>query len=283
MNTRDNNSPPHAEEIPSTETFLHRIKAPIEEPARRRRWLQWLGTIISLFIIVTASLVIIFFFTLPDIAALQKENPKLTIMMRYREAQYQDKGRKLRRLQYWAPLSRISHLLINAVLISEDDKFFQHEGFDWESMKQAFEKNIDRKKVVMGGSTITQQLAKNLFLKPTRTPWRKLREAVIAHNLEKELDKRRILELYLNVIEWGDGIYGIEAAAKVYYQKSAAELTASESIRLASILVNPHRYSPLANINKRMRNKRLLLAERMFKRKLYDETTWQTLVTEFTQ
>jgi len=135
----------------------------------------------------------------------------------------------------------------------------------------------------MGGSTITQQLAKNLYLKPTRTPWRKIREAIIAQQLEKELSKRRILELYLNVIEWGNGIYGIEAAAKAYYQKSAAELNASESIRLASILVNPHRYSPTSNSNRRMRNKRLLLAERMFKRKLYDEAMYQSLVEEFNQ
>lgn len=256
----------------------------VEAGRGSRRWLRWAGLGLLLMALTVAGLMLAFYLTLPQIARLKTENPKQTAMMQYREEQYQaEKGRTLRRLQFWTPLGRISPLLIHAVLISEDDKFFQHEGFDWDEMKQSLEKNIDQKKVVRGGSTITQQLAKNLYLKPIRTPWRKLHEAVIAWQLEKELSKRRILELYLNVIEWGDGLYGIEAAARVNYQKSAADLSPSEAIRLASVIVNPHRYAPQNDTNRRMRNKRLLLTERMFKRNLFDEATYQLLLAEFSQ
>ena len=222
-----------------------------------------------------------FYLNLPDVGRLNESTPRVTAMMAYREAQYQEKGIKLRRYVVWIPGKHISSYLRDAVLISEDDKFFQHQGFDWEEMRQAMEKNREKNKVVRGGSTITQQLAKNLYLKPVRTPWRKLREALIAREMEKKLSKWRILELYLNLIEWGDGIYGCEAAARYYYQKSAAELTPSEAIRLASVIINPHRYSPQNDTNRRMRNKRMLLAERMYKRKLFDEATYQTLYEEF--
>ncbi|MBN2356600.1 monofunctional biosynthetic peptidoglycan transglycosylase [candidate division KSB1 bacterium] len=248
---------------------------------KRKRWGRGLSAFIGFVVLILLALIAFFYLTLPDVSALKNENPETTAMMEYREQQSRERGLTLRRLQYWRPLSRISPLLIHAVLISEDDKFFQHEGFDWDGMKQALEKNIDHKKIVRGGSTITQQLSKNLYLRPVRTPWRKIREAVISYRLESELDKRRILELYLNVIEWGNGIYGIEAAARAYYQKSASQLNASEAIRLSSILVNPHRYTPDNNRNRRMRTKRLLLAERMFKRKLFDEAVYQALLAEF--
>ncbi len=114
-------------------------------------------------------------------------------------------------------MSRISPYLIQAVLIAEDDKFFEHEGFDWESMRKALDANIKKNRVLRGGSTITQQLAKNLFLSSEQSLWRKLREAAIAWKLESALSKKRILELYLNVIDWGDGIYGAEAAARSYF------------------------------------------------------------------
>ncbi len=254
---------------------------PEESKPRRWRWLRFLVVMMAWLVILLAGMVSYIFSTLPNVAPLKKENPKITAMMEYREAEAKAKGSKLRRVYYYVPLSRISPLLWNAVLIAEDDKFFQHEGFDWDGIKQAIDKNLERKRVVMGGSTITQQLAKNLFLKPSRTPWRKIREAIIAMKLERELDKRRILELYLNVVEWGNGIYGIEAAARTYYQKSAADLDASQSIRLASVLVNPQRYSPFNDRNRRMRNKRLILAERMFKRHLIDEETYQWLIEEF--
>ncbi len=263
------------DEIPGEETII------AAKP--RKSWLRLTGFFFFGVLVVIGVMAAAVYLTLPDVTVVKDANPKETAIMKYREAQSLEKGKKLRRVHHWAPLSRISPLLINAVLISEDDKFFQHEGFDWEEMRESMEKNLDRKKVVRGGSTITQQLAKNLYLRPARTPWRKLQEALIARKLEKNLRKRRILELYLNVIEWGDGIYGAEAAARINFGKSAAELSPAEAIRLASVIINPHRYSAISNTNKRMRNKRLLLAERMFKRTLYDESTYQLLKDEFSQ
>jgi monofunctional glycosyltransferase len=158
----------------------------------------------------------------PNMEDLKNRNPRETRLMTYRSAQYEREGVRVTRSQQWVPLSRISPNLIKAVLISEDDKFYEHEGFDWQGIREAIEKNWQKRRIVMGGSTITQQLAKNLYLKPTRNPLRKIQEAWIAGRLEKTLSKRRILELYLNVIEWGRGIYGIEAASESYYHKPAS-------------------------------------------------------------
>ncbi len=216
-----------------------------------------------------------------DVNALKTENPKETAFMRYRDQQAAGQKRKAVRRQQWVPLSNISSSLIQAVLISEDDKFFQHEGFDWKGIKVAMEKNVDRKRWSAGGSTITQQLAKNLYLSPSKNPLRKIREAVLAMQLEKNLSKKRILEIYLNVIEWGPGIYGIGAAARFYFNKTPAELNAEEAIRLASVLPNPLRYSPLRDHNKRMRTQRLTLTERMRKRGAISDSTGQLLHAEF--
>lgn len=181
----------------------------------------------------------------PDVSRLKKENPKKTAMMEYREKEWQKKGKKYRIKQIWIPLSRISPYLIKAVLIGEDDKFWRHEGFDYEALKKAIEKDIKAKKFKFGGSTITQQLAKNLYLSSSKNPIRKLREAIITWKIERVLSKKRILELYLNIAEWGKGIFGIEAASRHYYGKSAFELTALESARLAAVLPNPIRFNPL--------------------------------------
>lgn len=246
-------------------------------PGRLRLFALILAGLVLLAVVAVAAAVL----SLPDIAALKSAPPQTTAMMKYREAEYRQKGRKIRQQYAWVPLGRISSYLREAVLIAEDDKFFQHQGFDWEEMQKSFEKNREKGKVVRGGSTITQQLAKNLYLNPSRTPWRKLREALIARQIEKELPKRRILELYLNVIEWGDHIYGVEAASRHYFAKSAAALTPGEAIRLASVIINPRRYSPVTDTNKRMRSKRLLLASRMYQRQLFDEDTYRALTAEF--
>jgi len=149
--------------------------------------------------------------------------------------------------QSWVPLSRISPYLIKAVLIAEDDKFWRHEGFDYEAIQRAIEKDLKAKKFKSGGSTITQQLARNLFLSPEKSLIRKISEAVITWRMEKVLSKRRILELYLNVAEWGEGIFGVDAASRHYYGKSSSELTPEEAARLAAILPNPRRYSPVGD------------------------------------
>jgi monofunctional biosynthetic peptidoglycan transglycosylase len=147
----------------------------------------------------------------------------------------------------WVPYARISANLKRAVVAAEDAKFSEHEGFDWEGIQKALEKNQKKGKIVAGGSTISQQLAKNLFLSGTKTPWRKAQEAVITLMLEAVMDKRRILEIYLNVVEWGGGVFGAEAAARHYYGHPAAQLSAEQAARLAVLLPNPRKFGRLPN------------------------------------
>jgi monofunctional biosynthetic peptidoglycan transglycosylase len=196
------------------------------------------------FLIVSAVLTIGYLILVPDVSKLKKENPKKTSLMEYRYEEWQRKGKKYRTKQIWVPLSSISHYLIKAVLISEDDKFWSHEGFDYEAIKKAIEKDIKAEKFKFGGSTISQQLVKNLYLSPSKNPIRKLREAIITWRIEKVLSKKRILEIYLNTVEWGEGIFGIEAATRHYYGKTASELSPEEAARLAAVLPNPRKYSP---------------------------------------
>jgi monofunctional biosynthetic peptidoglycan transglycosylase len=164
--------------------------------------------------------------------------------MQYRENVWQKKGIKRKITNIWVPLSRVSPYVMKAVIIAEDDKFWSHDGFDFEAMQKALEKDIKKKKFNAGGSTISQQLAKNLYLSPAKNPVRKIKEAILTWRMERQLSKRRIMELYLNVVEWGDGIFGIEAAARKNYGKGAAELTAHEAATLAVVIPNPRRYKP---------------------------------------
>lgn len=182
------------------------------------------------------------YFVYPNVTSLKKSCPQKTAFMKYREKVWQEKGVKRKITNIWVPLSRVSPYVMKAVIIAEDDKFWSHEGFDFEAMQKALEKDIKKKKFKAGGSTISQQLAKNLYLSPSKNPIRKLKEAILTWRLERNLSKRRIMELYLNVAEWGDGIYGIEAAARKHYGKSAAGLTARESAVLAAVIPNPRRY-----------------------------------------
>ena len=184
---------------------------------------------------------------MPNLSRLKKENPKKTALMEYREKTLKEKGKKYRIDQSWVPYSRISPYLIKAVLIAEDDKFWSHEGFDYEAIQKAIEKDFKAKKFKFGGSTITQQLARNLFLSPEKLLTRKISEAIITWRMEKVLSKKRILELYLNVAEWGEGIFGAEAASRHYYGKSSSELSPEEAARLAAILPNPRRYRPIGD------------------------------------
>lgn len=144
--------------------------------------------------------------------------------------------------QAWVPMAKISNNLKRAILTAEDDKFLDHDGFDWDGIQKAIEKNEKRGKVVAGGSTISQQLAKNLFLSGTRSFTRKGQEAIITVMMETALDKERILEIYLNVIEWGDGVFGAEAAARHYYGTTAANLSAYQAAKLAAMVPRPRFY-----------------------------------------
>jgi monofunctional biosynthetic peptidoglycan transglycosylase len=184
-------------------------------------------------------------FVFPKIARLDRENPKLTSFMKHRLDQARKRGKNLEIRLSWVPLSRISPYLVHAVVIAEDDKFWGHKGFDLEAIRAALEKNIEKQTWKYGGSTITQQLAKNLYLSPSRNPIRKIREFILAWRLERALSKKRILELYLNVVEWGDGIFGAEAAARRYYNKPASDLSPLEAAHLAVVLPSPRRYNPL--------------------------------------
>ncbi|OHE59274.1 MAG: monofunctional biosynthetic peptidoglycan transglycosylase [Thermodesulfovibrio sp. RBG_19FT_COMBO_42_12] len=205
------------------------------------------GLLFYVLIILSAGLTL-YLFSIPDVSKLKKENPKKTSFMKYREKEWRRQGKRYRIQQKWVSLSHISPYLKKAVLIAEDDKFWSHEGFDYEAIQKAIEKDIKSKKFKLGGSTISQQLAKNLYLSPAKNPLRKIREAIITWRLERVLTKKRILELYLNVAEWGDrGIFGIGAASRHYYGKLASELNPEEASRLASVLPNPRKYNPLGD------------------------------------
>ena len=199
------------------------------------------------------------YLTLPDVRQLKTENPTTTAWMELRDREALAKGRSPRRVQRWVSYSHVSPNLKRAVLVAEDDAFWQHEGIDLEQLQESLEKDWARGRLLRGGSTITQQLAKNLYLSPSKDPLRKLRELIIARRLEAELKKARILELYLNVIEWGDGVYGVEAASRTYFQSNAASLGPSESALLAAAIVNPRLLNPARPGARLLRRQQLIL------------------------
>ncbi|HEY2943484.1 MAG TPA: monofunctional biosynthetic peptidoglycan transglycosylase [Vicinamibacteria bacterium] len=194
-----------------------------------------------------------------DVRALARTNPGVTSLMRQREREARKAKRPYRRIQAWVPISSVSRHLIHAVLASEDQKFFGHEGVDWEAIKKSVEADRARGGFVRGGSTITQQLAKNLFFTTEKSITRKLRELVVARWLEGDLTKKRILELYLNVIEWGDGIYGAQAAARRYYGKPVSDLEPADAAGLAAMIPNPRRINPLVDPGRLARAQRRVL------------------------
>jgi monofunctional glycosyltransferase len=183
--------------------------------------------------------------TLPDVTSLKKTNPTVTALMEQRADENHTKPRPIRS---WTSYNNISPNLRNAVLIAEDGAFFQHSGYDLDEIRESVKRNWREKRFARGASTITQQLAKNLYLSTSRNPLRKVRELLIAQELERSLSKQRIFEIYLNVIEWGDGIYGVEPAARRYFGKSASELLPEEAAILAAMIPNPRRYTPSRNL-----------------------------------
>ena len=187
----------------------------------------------------------VYVFWLPDVSPLKTQNPKTTAFIELRRRQAGRAGKKFKPRMAWRGFDAISEHLKQAVLITEDRSFYQHHGVDWESTREALKKDIRKKRLAFGGSTITQQLARNLYLSPTKNPLRKVKELLIARRLEKTLGKRRIFELYLNIAEWGKGIFGAEAAAQAYFGKSAAALDPEEAAALAVILPSPRRWSPV--------------------------------------
>ena len=199
------------------------------------------------------------YLTLPDVRSLAKTNPATTAFIEIRADEARAKGQTPRRVQHWVGYTQISADLKRAVLVAEDDAFFQHEGVDFEQLQESLEVDWARGKFSRGASTITQQLAKNLYLSPSKNPLRKLRELVIARRLEAELKKARILEIYLNVIEWGDGVYGAEAAAQTYFHQPASTLSAVQSALLAGAIVNPRLLTPAKPTARLLRRQQLIL------------------------
>lgn len=211
-----------------------------------KKKLGWPG-VVAVAIVAIMALDIARYLVFPDVSSLKKVNPKKTAMMELREREFKASGKKTTLRHRWVPLSRISPYMTKAVLIAEDDKFWSHEGFDVEGIQKALEKDIRKRKFKAGGSTISQQLAKNLYLSPSRNPARKIKEAILTWRIERTLKKRRILELYLNIAEWGNGIFGIDAAARHYYGIPASALGPEQAARLATVLPNPRRYSPVSH------------------------------------
>jgi monofunctional biosynthetic peptidoglycan transglycosylase len=196
---------------------------------------------------------------LPDVRPLSRTNPSTTAFMSLRAREARSGGRPVRHVQRWVNYSRISPSLKRAVIVAEDADFWGHEGVDYDELQKSIQDRWLSGGPVRGASTITQQLAKNLYLSPSRNPVRKLRELVIARRLEAELSKSRIFELYLNVIEWGDGVYGAEAAARTYFGTSAAALGPSESALLAGAIINARLLSPARPTPRLLRRQQVIL------------------------
>src|SRR6185312_2301412 len=181
---------------------------------------------------------------LPDVRPLKKSPPRTTAYMALRRREAAAKGRRLDLRWTWVPADRISDNLKSAVMTAEDDGFYRHDGVEWGALRAAFARDRKEGKFSAGGSTLDMQLARNLYLSPSKNPLRKVKEILIARRLDKTLGKRRVLELYLNVVEWGKGIFGCEAAARAYFGKSCASLTPDEAVAMAVVLPNPRRWDP---------------------------------------
>jgi len=211
-------------------------RGPARGVKRRSRILGWVAMgVAGLFLAWQLSFLV-------RLAWWRTHNPASTAFMEAQLDRLRQKQPAARLRHEWVPYARISVHLKRAVIAAEDAKFADHEGFDWEALQKAWEKNQQRGRVVSGGSTISQQLAKNLFLSGARTPWRKAQEATITVMMEAVMDKRRILEIYLNVIEWGDGVFGAEAASRHYFGVSATALAPAQAARLAAMVPNPRFY-----------------------------------------
>jgi monofunctional biosynthetic peptidoglycan transglycosylase len=220
----------------------------------------------ALLAVIAFSYVAYVYLTLPDVRPLARENPRTTAFMEIRKAEARREGReKFAIRQQWISYQRISPSLRRAVIVTEDAAFFDHDGIDIDEIKASLEKNWEEGQFLRGGSTITQQLAKNLYLSESRNPMRKVTELLIARRLEAALTKRRIFEIYLNVIEWGDGIFGCEAASRAYFRKSCASLDVPEAALLAGAIINPRVHSPANPTRRLLRRQQIILRRMQFK------------------
>ncbi|HEY5609835.1 MAG TPA: monofunctional biosynthetic peptidoglycan transglycosylase [Thermoanaerobaculia bacterium] len=200
--------------------------------------------------------------TFPDVSKLRVEHPETTAFMKIRKEKLRREGKSDALDCRWVSYDRVSPYLRRAVLVSEDSAFYEHKGVDVEGMKEALRRDWKERRFAAGGSTVTQQLAKNLYLSPSKNPIRKVKELILTRALERELSKKRILELYLNVVEFGERVYGAEAAARHYFGKSASALTPRQAALLAGCLPNPRTMNP-ASPNRRLRARQRIILSRM--------------------
>lgn len=205
------------------------------------------------------------YLTLPDVRRLAKENPKTSAFMQLRIDEARANDRKFSIRHQWVSYSRISPALKRAVIVTEDAAFFDHDGIDLEEIRASLEKNWEEGQFLRGASTITQQLAKNLYLSPSRNPLRKVKELLITRRLEAALTKQRIFEIYLNLIEWGDGIFGCEAASRAYFGKACASLDYEEAALLAGSIINPREHSPAKPTRRLLRRQQIILRKMQYK------------------
>lgn len=240
----------------------------------------WTKLLVLIFVGAVGVWLIYEIATFPDISRLRTENPTTTSLIEYRLAEARAEGREPKKFMIWVPIEQISPNLQRAVIAGEDSRFFEHNGFDWDAIEKAWDEAVKEGEreakaegdydpndwippmpsFKRGASTISQQLVKNLYLSEERSFLRKAREAVYTYCLERTLSKKRILEIYLNVIEWGDGIYGAEAAARTYFKKSASDLTREESAFLAAMIPSPlNIFNPAKNRKRVIRRQRVIL------------------------
>jgi monofunctional glycosyltransferase len=191
---------------------------------------------------------------------LRKENPGKTALMEQRENEARSDGKPFSVQQQWVPLSRISPNLVHAVITSEDGTFYEHAGIDWYELDKSIEKDIEKGKPARGGSTITQQLSKNLFFSTSKSYGRKVKELIVALRMERQLSKKRILEIYLNIIEWGPGVFGAEAASRRYFGKPASQLSREEAALMAAVIPSPLKHAPNAPSAYILRRSSLILS-----------------------
>jgi monofunctional glycosyltransferase len=217
--------------------------------ARGKRWrfgFRAAAVLVGGLVLLVVFLIVVGL-TLPEVAGLAAKNPPSTSLMRLREAEAKRTGAPFSVRQEWIDFGRIPELMKKAVLVSEDAAFYSHKGVDYDELKAAIKQDLREKRFVRGASTITQQLAKNLFLSTDKTLWRKLKELWLTRRLEKALPKNRIFSLYLNLIEFGPGVFGVQAAARHWFGKSAEDLTLEEMVRLTAIISRPLRADPRTN------------------------------------
>lgn len=207
-----------------------------------RRWipfLRWFGVLLA---VALAALLTVQLWFFGHVLWYKSHNPEATSFMRAQYEVLKDKNPDARLRYQWIPYPKISKHLKHAVLAAEDANFTDHDGVDWDSIEAAYEKNLKNRKITRGGSTITMQLAKNLFLSGERSYLRKAQELLITYMIEAVMEKERILEIYLNVAEWGVGVFGCEEGARHYFSISAAQLSPAQAARMAAMLPRPRFY-----------------------------------------